>query len=92
MIAIAGIIRAGELIALRVNEVPSVLDGPSTSMPVHIRPSALRNSDQDFIAQRDRMQANGDDTYANCINFFAALRYRGYGEMDKVRALGKGPF
>lgn len=81
MIAIAGVIRAGELVAFRATEVPSALDDA---------PRAVRTADQDFIAQRDRMQANGDDTHGNCINYFAALRYRDYGEMDKVRALGKG--
>ncbi len=54
-----------------------------------IQPEPLRNADVDFIARRDRMQANGDDATGNCINLGVARGYKDFdGNLDRVRRMG----
>lgn len=72
---ILGRICGGKLVEFRYSEVN--------------RCSNMRNSDIDFIAQRARMQENGDDAVANCVNFAAAQYYAEFGQMDRVRELGR---
>lgn len=77
MIAVRGVIKSGELVALRAVETD------------RITPAPLRNADVDFVFQRDRMQHEGEARTANCINFFFAKQCASCGDHAAIHALGK---